>query len=135
MALLGSRVIVAAVVTRIGGASNITVYNAQGPTPPVGRACIVYAAPGDPDGVLGDPDRNVTVEFQTTCVGTTAEQALWTHDTVVARLNRESLTGTGWATYPVRMISGTQQPVRRDDSLATPYFTVTCSWVATAQPA
>ncbi len=135
MALIGTRVVVAAAVTRISGASNITVYHAQGPTPPEGRSCIVYPSPGDPDGVLGDPDRNVTVEFQTTCVGTTSEQALFTHDTVVARLNREQLSGTGFATYPVRMVPGSQQPVRRDDDLATPYFYVTCSWVAVAQPA
>ena len=134
MALLSSRIVVAAVVTRIGGASNITVYDGQGPTPPVGRACIVYASPGDPDGVLGDPDRNVSVEFQTTCVGTTVEQALFTHDTVVARLNRESLSGTGFTTYPVRMVPGSQQPVRRDDTLATAYFYITCSWVVVAQP-
>ncbi|MBK6887031.1 MAG: hypothetical protein IPH03_11805 [Tetrasphaera sp.] len=88
MALLATRLMVAAVVTRIGGASNITAYNAQGPTPPAGMTCIVYASPGDPDGVLGDPDRNVSVQFQTTCVGTTPNRRMLTHDPVVARLNR-----------------------------------------------
>ena len=135
MALLSTRSIVAAVVTRLTGTTNVTTYLSQGPTPPVGRTCIVHPLPGDPDGVLGDPDRNVTVRFQTTSIGSTAEQAMWTHDTIVARLNREKLTGTGFVTYPVRIISGSQQPVRRDDDLATALFYVTCSWVAVAQPA
>ena len=135
MALLSTRSIVAAVVTRLTGTTNVTTYLSQGPTPPVGRTCIVHPLPGDPDGVLGDPDRNVTVRFQTTSIGSTSEQAIWTHDAIVARLNREKLTGTGFVTYPVRIISGSQQPVRRDDDLATALFYVTCSWVAVAQPA
>ena len=135
MALISTRAVVAAVVTRIDGTTNVTTYLSQGPTPPVARTCIVHPLPGDPDGVLGDPDRNVTVRFQTTSIGSTAEQAMWTHDTIVARLNREILTGTGFATYPVRIIPGSQQPVRRDDDLATPLFYVTCSWVAITQPA
>ena len=134
MALIGSRVVVAAVVTRLTGTANVTTYLSQGPTPPVARACIVHPLPGDPDGVLGDPDRNVTVRFQTTCIGSTSEQAMWTHDAVVAQLNRQTLTGTGFVTYPVRIVPGSQQPVRRDDDLATPLFYVTCSWVAIAQP-
>lgn len=135
MALLSSRLIVAAVVTRLQGATTVTTYLSVGPTPPAGKTCVVHPYPGDPDGVLGDPDRNATVEIQTTCIGTTAEQALWTHDTIVGRLNRVVLTGTGFATYPVRMVPGSQQPVRRDDALATPLYLVTASWVATAQPA
>jgi len=135
MALLSTRSIVAAVVTRLTGTTNVTTYLSQGPTPPVGRTCIVHPLPGDPDGVLGDPDRNVTVRFQTTSIGSTSEQAIWTHDAIVARLNREKLTGTGFVTYPVRIIPGSQQPVRRDDDLATDLFYVTCSWVAIAQPA
>jgi len=135
MALLSTRSIVAAVVTRLGGTTNVTTYLSQGPTPPVARACIVHPLPGDPDGVLGDPDRNVTVRFQTTCIGSTSEQAIWTHDAIVARLNREKLTGTGFVTYPVRIIPGSQQPVRVDHDLATDLFYVTCSWVAIAQPA
>lgn len=134
MALLSSRLVAAAVVTRLQGQANVTTYLSQGPTPPVGKTCIVHPYPGNPDGVLGDPDRNAAVEFQTTCIGATAEQALWCHDTIVARLNRQVLSGTGFTTYPVRMIDGSQQPVMRDDNLATPLFYVTCSWVATAQP-
>lgn len=135
MALLSTRSIVAAVVTRLGGTTNVTTYLSQGPTPPVGRTCVVHPLPGDPDGVLGDPDRNVTVRFQTTCIGATSEQAIWTHDAVVAQLNRQTLTGTGFVTYPVRIIPGSQQPVRVDDDLATALFYVTCSWVAVTQPA
>lgn len=134
MALLASRLVVAAVMSRLSGTSNVTAYLSQGPTPPVGRVCVVHPLPGDPDGVLGDPDRNVWVEFQTTCVGSTSEQAMWTHDAIVARLNRQVLTGTGFTTYPVRMIQGSQQPVLRDDDLASPLYYTTCSWLAIAQP-
>ena len=135
MALIDTRLVIAAVVSRLQGASTITTYLSQGPTPPAAATCIVHPSPGSPDGVLGDPDRNVEVEFQTTCIGTTGEQALWTHDQAVARLNRQVLTGSGFATYPVRIITGTQQPVRRDDTLTTPYYLVTCRWLAIAQPA
>ena len=135
MALLSSRLIVAAIVARLQGATTFTTYLSVGPTPPAGKVCIVHPYPSDPDGVLGDPDRNASVEFQTTSIGTTAEQALWTHDQVVARINREILTGTGFATYPLRIIDGSQQPVRRDDTLASPLYVVTCNWLAVAQPA
>lgn len=135
MALISTRVVVAAVVARLQGASTFTTYLSQGGNPPTPKSCVVHPSPGSPDGVLGDPDRNVEVEFQTTCIGVTGEQALWTHDQVVARLNRQVLTGTGFATYPVRVIVGTQQPVRRDDTLADPVFLVTCRWLAIAQPA
>lgn len=133
MALISTRLVVAAVVTRLEGTSNVTAYLSQGPTPPAGKTVIVHPTPGAPDGVLGDPDRNVEVEFQTTCVGGTAEQAMWTHDQVVARLNRVTLTGTGFSTLPVRIVAG--QPVRRDDTLTTAYYLVTCRWLAIAQPA
>jgi len=135
MALISTRAVVAAVVTRIDGASYVAAYDAQGPTPPAAMTCVVYPYPGDPDGVLGDPDRNVTVRFQTTCIGLTSPQAQLAHDHVVDQLNRQILTGTGFATYPIRMVPGSQQPVRRDDDLATTLFYVTCSWVAIAQPA
>lgn len=135
MALITSRLIVAAVLAKMQTATNVTSYLSVGPTPPAGRTCILHPYPGNPDGVLGDPDRNSEVEFQTTSIGTTSEQALWTHDTITAVLNRQIVTGTGFATYPLRMIDGSQQPVRRDDTLATPLYVVTCNWVATAQPA
>lgn len=135
MALIDTRLVVAAIVTHLQGETAITTYLSQGPTPPAAKTCVVHPSPGFPDGVLGDPDRNVEVEFQTTCIGTTAEQALWTHGKAVARLNRVSVTGTGFATYPLRIITGTQQPVRRDDTLTTAYYLVTCRWLAIAQPA
>jgi hypothetical protein len=134
MALIGTRPVVDAVLSRLSGLTTVTTYLGQGPRPPAARTCVLYPRPGAPDGVLGDPDRNSRLEFQTTCIGQTAEQALWTHDTVVARLNRQVLTGTGFSTYPLRMVAGTQQPVRRDDTLADPWYLVTCSWQATAQP-
>jgi hypothetical protein len=135
MALVASRLVVDAVMARLEGATTFASYLSTGPTPPVGRVCIVHPSPGDPDGVLGDPDRNSRLEFQTTCIGTTGEQALWTHDQVVARLNRQVLSGTGFVTYPTRIVSGSPQPVRRDDTLANPLYLVTCTWLVVAQPA
>ena len=135
MALISSRLVVAAVVTRLGTGSGFTAYLSVGPTPPADRTCVVHPYPADPDGVLGDPDRNAAVEFQTTSIASTSELALWTHDQVVSHLNRQVLSGSGFTTYPVRMVPGSQQPVRRDDELADPLYVVTCNWTTTAQPA
>lgn len=134
MALLSSRIIVNAVVARLQTTPGMVAYLSAGPQPPAGKTVVVHPVPGTPDGVLGDPDRNAMVEFQTTCIGATVEQVLWSHDQVVAHLSRQKLTGTGFITYPVRMLDGGAQPVRRDDTLATPMYLVTCSWLAVAQP-
>lgn len=134
MSLLSSRLVAAAVVTLLDGDTNLTAYLSQGPTPPVGRSVVVHPLAGEPDGVLGDPGKDLLLRFQTTAIGATAEQALWTHDAVAARLWRATVTGTGWTTLPIRDIPGSQQPVWRDDTLATPLFTVTCTWLAAAQP-
>lgn len=135
MALIEGRPVIDAVLARLAGLTTVDSRLAVGSRPPAPRSCVLYPRPGAPDGVLGDPDRNVRVQFQTTCIGETAEQAMWTHDKVVGRLNRQILTGTGFVTYPLRMVAGTQQPVRRDDTLADPWYLVTCSWQVTAQPA
>lgn len=135
MALISTRLIAAAVVTLIDGDAAITAYLSQGPQPPTGKTVVVHPLAGEPDGVLGDPGKDLLVQFQTTAIGTTAEQALWTHDTAAARLWRATVSGTGWSTLPIRDVPGSQQPVYRDDTLATPLFTVTCTWLASAQPA
>lgn len=134
MALISTRLVAAAVVALLDGDTYLTAYLSQGPTPPAGRTVVVHPVAGEPDGVLGDPGRDLLVRFQTTAIGTTAEQALWTHDAVATRLWRQSVSGTGWATLPIRDIPGSQQPVWRDDTLADPIYTVTCMWLATAQP-
>lgn len=135
MTLLSTRSVAAAVVALLDADTYLSGYLSQGPTPPAGRTVIVHPLAGEPDGPLGDPGRNLLLRFQTTCIGTTAEQALWTHDTAAGVLWRATVTGSGWATLPIQDIPGTQQPVWRDDTLADALFTVTCTWLATVQPA
>jgi len=132
---ISARLVATEIVEYLDGITNVAAYLSQGPTPPVGKTVIVHPDAGQHDGPLGNPDRDLRVEFQTTCIGTTAEQALWVHDQVATRLWRSAVTLDGSTdTLPIWAIPGTEQPVRRDDNLATPLFYVTCSWLAHARP-
>lgn len=132
---ISARLVANQITTHLDGITNVAAYLSQGPTPPVGRTVIVHPDAGQHDGPLGAPDRDLRMEFQTTCIGTTPEQALWTHDQVADRLWRTTLTVDGSTnTLPIYAINGSEQPVRRDDALATPLFYVTCSWLAHARP-
>lgn len=132
--MIATRDAAAAVVAHLDGITGVTAHLSVGTTPPSPRSVVVHPIPGRPDGSLGNPDDRVQVEFQTTSIGATPEQALWTHDLVAARLTRGTVTWTGHVTDPIWPVPGSQQPVRRDDDLATPLFYVTCSWVARIQP-
>lgn len=135
MPVTTARAVAAAIVAHLDGTSNIDAWLSQGPTPPTGRTVVVHPDGGSHDGPLGNPDRDLRVEFQTTSIGDTAEQALWTHDQVAARLWRTVLTvDAQTSTHPIYAVLGSEQPVRRDDQLARPVFYVTCSWVAHARP-
>lgn len=125
----------AAVVAHLDGLANVAAFLSVGASPPQPRSVVVHPIPGRPEGSLGDPDDRQRMEFQTTCIGATPVQALWTHDQAATRLSRAVLTWTGFATLPIWPVPGSQQPVRRDDDLAVPLFYVTCSWVALIQPA
>lgn len=132
---IGTREAVAAVVTWLDAIDGVAAHLSVGASPPAPRTVVVHPLPGRPEGSLGNPDDRVAVEFQTTSIGATGEQALWTHDKVAARLTRAVVTWTGYKTLPIWPVYGSQQPVRRDDDLAVPLFYVTCSWVASIQPA
>ena len=132
---ISARLVAVQITSHLDGITNVAAYLSQGPTPPVGRTVIVHPDAGQHDGPLGNPDRDLRLEFQTTSIGVTAEQSLWVHDQVAAQLWRQTITIDGsTATLPVHAIPGSEQPVRRDDALASPLFYVTCSWIAHARP-
>lgn len=138
MALIPTRTAAAAVVAHLAGElTPVTVRLSVGTSPPATPSVIVHPVAGTPVGPLGDPDAQLRVAFQTTCVGATAEQALWCHDQAAAALLRATITtGDGdAASLPIWPIPGSQQPVMRDDDLATPLYYVTCGWMAHLQPA
>lgn len=134
MALISSRAVALAIVGYLDGTSGISAYLSEGPKPPAGKTVVVHPSTGQFEGSLGDPWRDRCLEFQTTSIGVSPEQALWVHDQVTAALLRAVLTGTGFTTLPIHVVAGSEQPVRRDDQLAEPIFIATCSWEATAQP-
>lgn len=132
---ISARAVATAITSHLDGTSGVTAYLSEGPTPPTGRTVVIHPDGGRHEGPLGDPDRDLRVEFQTTSIGTSPEQALWTHDQVSARLWRTELILEGTeTTLPIHGVDGSEQPVRRDDDLAEPIYYVTQSWVAIAQP-
>lgn len=83
---------------------------------------------GTDTGTLGDVYRDLVVEFQTTSVGDTVEQALWMHDKAALTLAGATPTVAGRTAHPI-YLDETPQPVRRDDAPAQPLFYVTARWV------
>ena len=134
MALITTRSVIDAVMERIAGGP-MTVFLSNGGTPPVCPSVVVHPLAARYTGTVGDHTRDAEVEFQTTCIGSTSEQAVWAHDKIATRLWRTALSvAPGVVTLPLWAIPGTQQPVRRDDALATPVYYLTCSWMAHAIP-
>lgn len=83
---------------------------------------------GGGTGTLGDIYRDLVVEFQTTSVGDTVEQALWMHDKAALALAGATPTVSGRTAHPI-YLDEAPQPVRRDDAPAQPLFLVTARWV------
>ena len=133
MALIMSRVVCLALTNFVDGISGIEAFLSQGPTPPRGRTVVIHPDPGQREGPLGNPDRDLRVEFQTTSIGETPEQALWTHDQVSGALTRAEIALEDATALPVYPVEGSEQPVTRDEFLAEPTFLVTQSWVILAQ--
>lgn len=134
MALIMARVVALAVQQWVDGTSGIESFLSQGPTPPQGRTVVIHPDPGGREGPLGDPDRDLRLQFQTTSIGETPEQALWTHDQVAEKLEQTEIRVEGMHTLPVYSVEGSQQPIIRDEFLADPIFYVTQSWVILTQP-
>lgn len=136
MALIKTREVVDAIMTYLDAGST-TNYLSKGPRDPrsVAKYCVVHPSPGKYSGTVGDHTQDCEVQFQTTSVGTTTEQAFWVHDTVSQRLWRAVLApASGVTTLPIWAIPGSQQPVLRDDDIEPPMFYVTCRWVCQAIP-
>lgn len=127
---MDARTLATALVAHLDGTSGIDAYLSQGPRPPAGKTVVLHPGDAIENGPLGDPDRDLRLTFQTTSIGTTPEQALWTHDQIVARLLRaEVLVGGGAVTLPLWRADD-QAPVLVDDDLAEPLWFVPCRWVA-----
>jgi hypothetical protein len=88
---------------------------------------VVHPSPGTPSGSLGDRFQDLTVDFQTTSVGETAEQALSVHDDTMRALFGATPPVAGRIAHPV-WLSESPQTVRRDDTAAAPMFYAVARW-------
>lgn len=109
--------------------SGVSAYLSEGPRPPAGKTVVVHPSDALETGPLGSPDRDLKMVFQTTSIGTSPEQALWTHDQVVTKLLRAEVSVSGSTTLPIWRADN-QAPVLVDDDLAEPLYFVPCRWVA-----
>lgn len=130
---------VSAIIATLAGAA-ITAYHAEAGkdvngvrvSPPY---VVIYPSGGnvrstaDSDrGTLADANRDADLSFQTTAVGTTADQALNVHDRTVAALLGASPTVSGRTTVKPIVLAEEPQPVQRDDGPAESLFYVVARW-------
>lgn len=104
----------------------IHAYN--GKRPDDDTTCVViYGAPGQYSGSLGDRFSDFQADFQVTAVGESAPQAQAFADRAAAALLTDTPpTIAGRSVWPLWQ-TATPQPVRRDDTVQPPL------WIATAQ--
>ena len=76
---------------------------------------------------LGLPIADMLIDFQVTCVGESAEQALWAADKARTALNRVIPTVAGRVCWPI-WADEQPQPIRRDDALNPPLFVAISRW-------
>ncbi len=95
---------------------------------------VLWPTPGLTHAVtLNSPNSDVTLDFQMTCVGETAEQALWTHDKARAAIDRVTPTVSGRSARPI-FSEFQPQPVRRDDAVNPPLFVAISEWSLRTSP-
>lgn len=82
---------------------------------------------------LKSPVGDLVVDFQLTCVGESAEQALWCSDKARAAINRVIPTVSGRVCWPI-WADEQPQPVRRDDAVNPPLFVATSRWSLRSTP-
>lgn len=97
---------------------------------PAGANCCIVVWPSGglqiPDAIK-TPTHDFEMDFQITCVGTTAEQALWVHDNARAVLDRQTPTVSGRTCWPI-WADEQPQPVRRDDAVNPPLYVAISRW-------
>lgn len=119
-----------AVLATLNATPNVTAYLGEAPAAAVRPMVIVHAAMGTTDGTVGDRLRDLTVAFQTTAIGDTAEQAADTADAVAGALDKVAPAVAGRTAFPIRQ-DGPPQPVRRDDTLVVAGFYAVALWTFT----
>lgn len=113
----------AAVVTTYVGEATTTATGALPARPYV----VVHPSPGFHSGTLGDRHKDLTVDFQTTAVGDTPEQAMAAHDKAMLALLGAEPAVSGRVSHAIWM-DESPQPLRRDDTAAQPLFYTVARW-------
>lgn len=113
-----------------------SVHVAQAPADPHRHVPFVVVWPDGgavTPGSLADHLSDLVLDFQTTSVGATAEQALWMHDRVARALWAATPAVPGRTAQPIHATEP-PMPAQRDDSLATPLIYVTARWRSRTTP-
>ncbi len=123
---------IVATLTAAGLAAHLGEAQPSGGLPAVPPYVVVHVSggmTGGMTGTMGDPYRDLEVAFQTTAVGTTAEQALWMHDKTITALLGATPAVSGRSSQPI-WLDEPPQPVRRDDAeAAEPLFYAVARWM------
>lgn len=85
---------------------------------------VIYSIPtSGSGGVLGDPQADVQLVYQITCVGESDEDAKWVVDKVIPAMLAANLSVTG---RKVALVKLEMSPgIRRDDDMQPPLFLAT----------
>jgi hypothetical protein len=109
-------------------ASNLAAYVGEAPDDLSTPYVVLYPTPGFPVAEsLKAPNSDIVVDFQLTCVGKTAEQALWLHDQARAAVDHVTPTVSGRTCWPI-YADELPQPIRRDDQVNPPLFVAISRW-------
>lgn len=119
-----------AILATLNGTPNITAYLKEAPAAAAPPFVIVHPAMGVTDGTVGDRLRDLTVAFQTTAIGSTAEQAADLGDAVSGALDKVAPAVSGRTSFPIRQ-DGTPPPIRRDDTLLVAQYYAVALWTFT----
>lgn len=115
-------------------AANLTTTVAEAADDTATPFVVVWPSPGLAHAeTLKSPNTDLTVGFQITCVGETAEQALWCHDKARAAIDRVVPTVSGRTAWPI-FSEFQPQPVRRDDAVSPPLFVAVSEWSLRTSP-
>lgn len=109
-------------------AANLPTTVGESPDDQATPYVVLYPNPGFPVADnLGTPNGDIIIDFQLTCVGTTAEQALWVHDRARAAIDHVTPTVAGRTCRPI-YADEPPQPLRRDDQINPPLFVAISRW-------